>query len=286
MGLTAKDKSLIISSIEKGGQAEKGGVQEGDVITSVGGVDVKSIGDVKAVLAEFKNRVDACFGLYSFCFESKIFSLDFLSLFLYIMLKKQGDKEVVICCSNGAVYWARKREQNMEEVASLLASAENGDEVAQYKLGVAYSRGFLGLDQSDRDAVRWWEASVAQGYTDAQVSLGIAYFTGRIGGYSKHNDINYSKAMELWQEAANKGSCDAKTQLACMYLEGKGVTRSLKTAMKLLKQASSEGLGNIQVFCYSTFLSTFFSHSVLSIPPPHLNIYTHIRTHMLFYSTG
>jgi uncharacterized protein len=132
--------------------------------------------------------------------------------------------------------------------------------LSQHKLGIAYSRGLLGLDQSDADAVRWWNAAVDQGLADAKVSLGIAYYTGRTGEEESSSSRmlseekmadNYDKALHLWQEAAAKGCCEAKTNLACMYLEGRGVTRSSKTAIKLLNQASTEGVGDIQViFCF------------------------------------
>lgn len=81
MGLTAKDKTLIISTIDKNGQADKGGLQIGDVITSVGGIDVKNIGDVQASLANFRKKVRVkSFGYMLVCVI--FLNLDFIMLYV------------------------------------------------------------------------------------------------------------------------------------------------------------------------------------------------------------
>jgi hypothetical protein len=69
MGLTAKDKTLVISNVEANGQAAKGGVREGDVITSIGGIDVSDMRELQGAIADFRNRV------FISCFDFFFFSL-------------------------------------------------------------------------------------------------------------------------------------------------------------------------------------------------------------------
>mmetsp|Transcript_22948 Transcript_22948/g.26987 ORF Transcript_22948/g.26987 Transcript_22948/m.26987 type:complete len:526 (-) Transcript_22948:51-1628(-) len=217
MGLTARDKTLVITKIERFGQADRGGVKVGDIVTSIGGTNVKNIGEIKSAIINCKNR---------------------------------GDREVVVCCQTGAsarrqAWEKHENGQNKKikgEITSIMSAAEHGDAVSQYKLGVAYSQGTLGLDQNDAEAVRWWNASVAQGYIAAQISLGIALYTGKVGNGARQ--VNYEGARTLWEAASLKGSAEAFTNLACMYLEGRGVTQDGEKAIEFLHQASS--LGDVQ----------------------------------------
>jgi len=78
MGLTAKDTSLKVTALEKKGAAATGGVKIGDTITSVGGVDVSTMSEVGVALADCKGR---------------------------------GDREVVVCCTNGALPARRRRSE-------------------------------------------------------------------------------------------------------------------------------------------------------------------------------
>lgn len=57
-----------------------------------------------------------------------------------------------------------------EAFEKLLPLAEQGDETAQFTLGIMYSRG-QGVAQNDIEAVRWYRSSAEQGNASAQNNL-------------------------------------------------------------------------------------------------------------------
>ncbi|HEY5701133.1 MAG TPA: tetratricopeptide repeat protein [Gammaproteobacteria bacterium] len=59
-----------------------------------------------------------------------------------------------------------------------LDSAENGEAVAQYRLGVMYGLG-LGVGQNYAESVKWYRKAAAAGDPRAQSNLGFMYGTGR-----------------------------------------------------------------------------------------------------------
>jgi TPR repeat protein len=60
------------------------------------------------------------------------------------------------------------------DIARLRIQAEKGDPETQYEMGEAYLKG-EGVDQSEREAAKWYSRSAAQGYVDAQVAMGFVY---------------------------------------------------------------------------------------------------------------
>jgi len=63
--------------------------------------------------------------------------------------------------------------------ALLRANAENGDEWAQWLLGKRYFDGAEGVEQNDVEAANWYRRSAEQGYSFAQIALGVMYEWGR-----------------------------------------------------------------------------------------------------------
>ena len=60
------------------------------------------------------------------------------------------------------------------------------------------------MRQDDAEAVKWYRRAAEQGYTDAQVLLGIAYESGR----GVHQDL--ALAQEWYGKA-----CDNRDQIGC-----------------------------------------------------------------------
>jgi len=84
----------------------------------------------------------------------------------------------------------------------LVASAEDGDVEAQYRLGNMFV-------QTDMlEAINWWEAAAAQGHAGALFNLGVSYFKGETG------EADLDKAEDYWTQAAEKGHEQAKRLLA------------------------------------------------------------------------
>lgn len=62
-------------------------------------------------------------------------------------------------------------------LGGLQQSAEQGNAVAQYKVGQLYACG-LGVPKSHRLAMSYWKMAAKQDYAPAQYSLGLMYFNG------------------------------------------------------------------------------------------------------------
>ena len=65
----------------------------------------------------------------------------------------------------------------------------------------------LGVGQSDREAVRLYRLSAAQGYRGAQTALGLMFLAGRGAPKDK------SRAIELFERAAAQKEPEAIAQL-------------------------------------------------------------------------
>ncbi len=75
--------------------------------------------------------------------------------------------------------------------------AEQGDAVAQYNLGIMYSKG-QGVAQDYAEAVKWYRKAADQGNADAQNNLGHMYSKGR--GVSQDD----AEAVKWYRKAAKQ----------------------------------------------------------------------------------
>ena len=66
----------------------------------------------------------------------------------------------------------------LEQVLSIRQEADQGDAVAQLKLGVLYQNGWGGLPQHYQLAVKWFRKAAEQGDAKAQNILGLMYDMG------------------------------------------------------------------------------------------------------------
>jgi len=89
------------------------------------------------------------------------------------------------------------------DVISLQEKAEQGDVEAQFKLGVAYTKG-QGVSQDYTKAVEWFSKAAEQGHAISQFNLGCMYLSGR--GVSQDD----AKATEWLHKAAEQGNKEAK----------------------------------------------------------------------------
>ena len=118
--------------------------------------------------------------------------------------------------------------------------AEQGDPVAQYRLGGIYERGD-GVPRSFREAVTWYKKSADQGYSVAQNDLGFLYQEGR--GVQQ----NYKLAMEWYRKAAVQGNALAQLNLGWMYDRGMGVQSDDSEAIKWYKMSAGRGHARAQL---------------------------------------
>jgi uncharacterized protein len=73
--------------------------------------------------------------------------------------------------------------------------ADQGDDVAQFDLGVLHNKGW-GVPRDYVQAVKWYRLVAAQGNADAQYNLGILYDDGR----------RYTEAVKWYRRAVNMGN--------------------------------------------------------------------------------
>lgn len=86
-------------------------------------------------------------------------------------------------------------------------AAEQGNALAQLKLGTNYYLGEGGVETNHVEAVHWFELAAAQGLAHAQFNLGFCYSTGVVGVLSQQD---LERAMELFHLAAEQGHQGAK----------------------------------------------------------------------------
>lgn len=124
---------------------------------------------------------------------------------------------------------------------ALLKKAAEGDAEAQYKLGMAYSKG----ENTVKDVVKgveWLGKAAAQDHTTAQTELGLLLYIGRDGIRQ-----DFVKAIDLFEKARSKGNLDATWWIGMAYDAGKGVEKNEAKAVALYRQAADGGFARAQV---------------------------------------
>jgi TPR repeat protein len=150
-------------------------------------------------------------------------------------------------------------------------SADQGNELAQLNLGVAYDNG-LGVQQDFAEAANLYRLSALQGNADAQMNLGDMYRYGRgvkkdgleaakwyhaaidnglLSALIKLADLylegglrfksDPAQGVQLLKDAAEKGSVDAEFELAERYENGQGVEKDKDEAINWYKRAALHG---------------------------------------------
>ena len=100
------------------------------------------------------------------------------------------------------------KEKNKLEAAKLCHRlAKRAFSVGQYWFGRCCDEGY-GVEQNVLESVKWFWRAAAGGYADAQYKLAKLY-----NGYGSYLRYNPLKAKELYQLAANQGHEDAKQAL-------------------------------------------------------------------------
>ena len=121
------------------------------------------------------------------------------------------------------------------EVDYVQRAAEQGDAVAQCRLGWMYYEGSEDYPKDVAKAVEWYQKAADQGIAYAQFSLGCIYERGQ--GVPK----DVAKAVELYRMVAEKGDEDAQFRLGCIYEGGQGVPKDLSAAAEWFRKAAVQG---------------------------------------------
>ena len=121
-----------------------------------------------------------------------------------------------------------------EAIEWLYRSAEQGYDIAMYKLGKMYLQGDV-VNKDVSRAIFWLQQADEQNNQYAQYLLGKTYMNG------VDVKADYIKAEELLARASNQGSSYAKYSLAKMHLKGQAQHSQLSIAVRLLTEAANQG---------------------------------------------
>jgi TPR repeat protein len=117
---------------------------------------------------------------------------------------------------------------------TLQPSAQAGDGLAQYHLGVMYLNGY-GVPKKPELALEWLSKAASAGVRDAQSYM---------GAFNRRGDLvprNYEEAMRWYLRAAKQDYENSQYNIALMYYRGEGVKPDLRTAYMWAVIASMGG---------------------------------------------
>ena len=135
----------------------------------------------------------------------------------------------------GFFYFGIEVEQNDTKAFEWMeAAAFQGDDQAQFAIGVMYSNG-QGVEQDDVKAFEWTETAAFQGNVNAQFNLGIMYANGEGVGQSN------AKAFVWLEKAALQSHTDAQIELGFMYAQGKEIEKNNANAFEWFEKAALQG---------------------------------------------
>jgi TPR repeat protein len=118
----------------------------------------------------------------------------------------------------------------------LIAKAEAGDPISQYKLAGFYDRG-EGVVLDKKRAISWYRKAVDQGNEKALATLFDC-------SYSLLQKTNSIEAFQGLRDFSAKGNSRAQYLLGLCYLNGEGITQNNLEAIKLLLLSARQGNRN------------------------------------------
>lgn len=119
-------------------------------------------------------------------------------------------------------------------------AAEQGNALAQYNLGVLYSKG-SGVRQNYKRAKEYYELAAQQGHANAQCSLGDLYLDGKQGVSQ-----DCERAVHYFELAVEQGHAWAQYKLGLLYKEGTDVKQDYKKAKQYYELAVEQGFAMAQ----------------------------------------
>ncbi len=128
-----------------------------------------------------------------------------------------------------------EKKTQKKTLKSLRSKANNGDAVAQYKLGLYWIKKEKNQNNYLR-AATWFKLAAVQNLKEAQYSLAILYDTG----FGLEKDEN--QAFLWYHAAANNNHPMAQFNIANFYLERENGKGNLESALRWFELASKNGV--------------------------------------------
>ncbi len=150
---------------------------------------------------------------------------------------------IIIACGSFSLSWSDDFQKGMEAykkgdfanaIKEWILSGEDGDEKAQYFLGLIYYKG-KGVPQDYKKALKWYTLSAEQGNKVAQYNLGVIYSFG-LGVVP-----DYKTALKWYNLSSEQGNALAQYNLGRLYYLGNGVKENMVYAHMWANLASLNG---------------------------------------------
>jgi tetratricopeptide (TPR) repeat protein len=165
-------------------------------------------------------------------------------------------------------------EEQQKYFSKLYSKACKSNKAAQSELGVLYYYGSRGVMQSTKDALYWLKLSAMRDYIPAQVNIGVIYILMENYRQARHwferaahngsewgmyhlgvmhflgelesGEQDYATAFSWFKQGAKKGLTICSNNVGFMYLQGLGVPKNNKKAIKWFRKLST-------FCCYADF---------------------------------
>ena len=127
------------------------------------------------------------------------------------------------------------------DLKSVRAAAERNDAAAQYRLGIAYLDGDVGIEQNAAEACRWFRRSAEAGYAPAQNNFAACLMNGE--GVAR----GVAEGAMWYRKAAEQGLVAAEVNVGRAYRWGRGVERDYSEALRWFRKAAEKRSGSAEV---------------------------------------
>ena len=143
-------------------------------------------------------------------------TIQYLPVFLFLLIGTTPGAFAEIASDPFLRGWSAYENRDFSTAIKYwLPLAENGNQDAQYLLGILFTNGF-GVPVDFKEAGKGFRKSAGQGDVGAQYYLGIFMEAG------KGHPRDFKQAGYWFKKAAEQGYPDAQYRLGKWYTEGKG----------------------------------------------------------------